>query len=306
MYQVIIDLKKIILKDYNFLYYFLTFIFISTLIFLNYYFKIEKEYIEQYNLPQNWNRVFLYHLLYISSIYGVIFIRKLSGLDCYKFFTLKFLFYINFGVFLIALDAGFPYYFSLTYLFLNTPYYYYMHYIITDSYCIVTTCIPLLLFYFFIQKDSNYFGLGFQKSTFTTYFYVLLVMAPIIYVASLQPDILSYYPRFNKAQIAQNHPLWAYLVAVFEFFYSFDFISTELIFRGFMVIFLSKYASESIILPVAAAYCCIHFGKPCLETISSFVGGYALGLLSYHSQNIWGGVFVHVGIALLMEFFTFF
>ncbi len=53
-------------------------------------------------------------------------------------------------------------------------------------------------------------------------------------------------------------------------------------------------------------YAVCHFGKPVGETISSIFGGYLLGILAYKSRNVWGGVFVHVGVALFMELFGFY
>lgn len=303
--SLFIDLKEVIKRDFKLSYYLLSLIFIASIVFVNYYYNLEKKHIEIYNLPGNWKSVLLYHVLYCFAIYGVIFIRITTKCECSYFKTFKFNLFLNFGVFLIALDAGFPYYQFLTFKYIQTEYYYYLHYIITDIYCIVTTFIPLFIFHYIVDKNTYYYGLQFQKKTFLLYFCILICMAPIVYLAANQTDFLNYYPRFNRAKIALDHPYRTYLLLIFEFFYSLDFISTELIFRGFMVIFLSKYVGQAIILPVAAAYCFIHFGKPYLETLSSLFGGYALGLLAYQTKNIWGGVFVHVGVALLMELFAF-
>ena len=43
------------------------------------------------------------------------------------------------------------------------------------------------------------------------------------------------------------------------------------------------------------------FGKPLGEDISSFWCGLLLGIISYNTQSIWGGLIVHLGIAWLME-----
>jgi len=56
---------------------------------------------------------------------------------------------------------------------------------------------------------------------------------------------------------------------------------------------------------MVAAYAVLHFGKPLGESIGSIFGGYILGIIALYSRNIWGGVFVHGGIALLMEIFAF-
>ena len=48
-------------------------------------------------------------------------------------------------------------------------------------------------------------------------------------------------------------------------------------------------------------YATIHFGRPLGETISSLFGGYILGVLALSTRSIWGGLFIHIGIAWLME-----
>jgi hypothetical protein len=56
---------------------------------------------------------------------------------------------------------------------------------------------------------------------------------------------------------------------------------------------------------MAAAYAVLHFGKPMGEAISSVFGGYILGIIALYGRNIWGGVFIHGGIAFLMEVLAF-
>ncbi|MEO6550749.1 MAG: CPBP family intramembrane glutamic endopeptidase [Ferruginibacter sp.] len=134
------------------------------------------------------------------------------------------------------------------------------------------------------------------------YLIMLLIMAPLIALASTQKDFLQVYPR---AQIIDNIPMqtwqqkWRYLV--FELSYGFDFVSIEIFFRGFLILALANICGSHCIIPVACFYCTIHFGKPMGEAISSFFGGMLLGIVSYNTQSIWGGLLVHVGIAWLME-----
>ncbi len=68
-----------------------------------------------------------------------------------------------------------------------------------------------------------------------------------------------------------------------------------------MILAFVKYAGKHAILPMALFYCTIHFGKPLGECISSFFGGIILGVVTYHTRTIWGGLIVHLGIAWLME-----
>ena len=68
---------------------------------------------------------------------------------------------------------------------------------------------------------------------------------------------------------------------------------------------MTKYLGPQAILPMAAFYCFYHLGKPAGEAISSIFGGYILGIFSYTTKSVWGGVIIHISIALLMEFFAF-
>ena len=63
----------------------------------------------------------------------------------------------------------------------------------------------------------------------------------------------------------------------------------------------AHFVGKDAILPMAAFYCVIHFGKPLPECISSYFGGLLLGILVYKTHTIIGGLIVHLGIAWLME-----
>jgi membrane protease YdiL (CAAX protease family) len=131
---------------------------------------------------------------------------------------------------------------------------------------------------------------------------MLLFMLPLITAASFMGDFLEYYPRASRINIYNpepHHYFW------FEVVYALDFISIEVFFRGFMILAFLKILGPKAIIPTAAFYFSIHFGKPIGETISSFFGGVLLGYLSYRKQSIWGGILVHIGIALLMELGAF-
>jgi membrane protease YdiL (CAAX protease family) len=52
---------------------------------------------------------------------------------------------------------------------------------------------------------------------------------------------------------------------------------------------------------MVVAYALIHFEKPLVEALSSIVGGLVLGIISYRTKSIYGGVILHLGIAFTME-----
>jgi membrane protease YdiL (CAAX protease family) len=96
-----------------------------------------------------------------------------------------------------------------------------------------------------------------------------------------------------------THPLpWKLL---YELSYGIDFVTIEFFFRGFLILAFTRFAGKDAILPVAAFYCSIHFGKPLFECITSYAGGIILGAVVYNTRSIWGGLIVHLGIAWLME-----
>lgn len=159
---------------------------------------------------------------------------------------------------------------------------------------------------FFVWKsfhsNETFYGLSGRKVSFKPYLLMLLIMVPLISVASMQPDFLEAYPKLkNILPLPENaHPAWWYKL-LFELSYGSDFLSIETFFRGFLVIGFARWVGKDAILPMACFYCTIHFGKPLGECISSFFGGLLLGLVSYHTRSVFGGLIVHLGIAWLME-----
>ena len=83
-----------------------------------------------------------------------------------------------------------------------------------------------------------------------------------------------------------------------------DFLTIESFFRGFVVLAFVRYVGKDAILPMAAFYCTIHFGKPLFECITSYLGGIILGVIVYNTRSIWGGFIVHLGMAWLMDLST--
>lgn len=148
-------------------------------------------------------------------------------------------------------------------------------------------------------------GFGFFNFSvnFKTYFSFLLVMLPLVIFASTQSDFLDSYPKLKQGHSTYEEYLSQ--LYVFEPLYLLDFIFVEWFFRGFMVLYFAKYLDKKSILLAALVYCSFHFGKPLLECVSSFFGGYLLGYIVYKTKSIWGGVIVHMGLALMMDAFAF-
>ena len=152
------------------------------------------------------------------------------------------------------------------------------------------------------QKEQGFFGLSTKKFSLLPYFLMLLLMLPLIAAASTQPDFLASYPKMKTIVPLPGgaDPGWLFKL-LFQLSYGSDFFSVEIFFRGFLVVGLMRWAGKDVILPMACFYCTIHFGKPLGECISSYFGGILLGIISYNTKSIYGGLIVHLGIAWLME-----
>lgn len=158
--------------------------------------------------------------------------------------------------------------------------------------------LPVVLVWWLKDRNNQPFYGSKRTASLIPYWWMLLIMFPLIALASTQPDFLQMYP---KARLIRNgdHGILQYML--FEASYGFDFISIEFFFRGFLILSLAELCGKHCIIPMACFYCTIHFGKPMGEAISSFWGGLLLGIISYHTRSIWGGLLVHLGIAWLME-----
>jgi hypothetical protein len=150
------------------------------------------------------------------------------------------------------------------------------------------------------RDPQPFYGTDTRGLQWRPYLLMLLIMVPLIALASTQPDFLKMYPKLKNLSYlgSASSPFNKIL---YELSYGTDFITIELFFRGFLVLAFVRWFGMKAILPMACFYCTIHFGKPMGECISSFFGGTLLGIVTYNTRTIAGGLLVHLGIAWLME-----
>lgn len=153
-----------------------------------------------------------------------------------------------------------------------------------------------------VIKEESWFGIRNRVEDWKPYATMILLMLPLLAFASSQPGFQAVYPQFkNLSGTGNMEPFSWWKILLFEGSYGTDFITIELFFRGFLVLAFVKWMGRDIILPAAVFYCCIHFGKPVAECISSFFGGILLGIIVYHTRSIRGVLAVHLGMAWMME-----
>ena len=309
MLTIIKYLKEFIKSDFNLKVYLGTFLWIGLLVFINYKLDFEDSYIDAYYGKPI--RMFFFFLIegipYFFTLLLVYFFT-----DNKKFLTNKRFWLISIlGFTVLAINRGFYWHNDVAKLISNPYTLKFTKRVLGNLKEIFTVLLPFWLIYRFLLKKemSHFYGIQRKNVHLKPYFIMILIMIPLLYLASLQPDFLRMYPRYKNSGgniiVRHYHANKNLIVAIYELSYAFSFFIVELIFRGFFIFALVKYLGKSVVLPMAVSYCILHFGKPLGETISSFFGGYLLGVIAYKTQNIYGGVLVHIAIALLMELFAF-
>lgn len=128
------------------------------------------------------------------------------------------------------------------------------------------------------------------------------IMIPIVIIASRTGDFDKVYPLFR---IMKKGGLTFIL---YEAYFLGFFIIWEFFFRGFMLFSFSRHLkniNHAIILQ-AVIFAFSHYGKPELETISSFFGALLLGAIIYRTKNIFPAALIHFITALTMDIIAVF
>lgn len=289
--------------------YTLVLLFIAGLITFNYYFDFEDSFIDRfYHTPWRIPLFIAYHGIAYYGVLGIIYLYDKQRITFTKSFLLKSLL----GLFILSIDRSvFPF---LSHPILQAVPHETMRFynkVLNNAYGWFTIVFTFWMVKLWLDRKEDFgiYGLKLKKIDWSMYVPLLLIVIPLVYAGSHLQQFIDYYPLYKKAnglQFANYYRIPEfYSKIIYELFYVTDFLNTELMFRGFLVIGLSKLMGKNVILPMAATYCVLHFGKPMGETISSVFGGYILGIIALYSRNIWGGVFIHGGTAFFMEVFAF-
>ena len=284
----------------------LVFVFIAICIYTNYEYKLYSNYFRVKNYSE-------LGVLKLWGMYAFAFLVPTVIISLFQeenkiLFNKRFIFLGSLGLFLVSIDSS---YYLLKYIKQLIPHdfsgYGFFYSSISNVMSLFTIMIPLFIIYtIFSYFKPELYGLKLNGANLRPYLVLVAIMLPVVFIsAATQEDFTKYYPsydfnRFNGANLPELSK-----ILIFEFCYGFDFISVELMFRGFMVVALSRFVGKDAILPMVACYAFLHFGKPMVETIGSVFGGFGLGILAYKSRNIYGGLIVHLAVAWGMELSAF-
>ncbi|WP_080237475.1 CPBP family intramembrane glutamic endopeptidase [Spirosoma rigui] len=299
------DLRHHLRTDFRPDLYMATALWLSLLLAVNYAFDVEDSYIDAFQNDPRWP--FLYFSLYATAYYGSVWLwttfhrrtdvwrnrgfwlRSSTALVCY------------------ATYAGFYAHNAWSQQLFGGQVFVFLYYCFRNLQSLLTVVLPLYLFYKLVdQYPSGFYGVVPKRKGLALYAILLALMVPLITLASFQPDFLASYPTYKDTSANEffNVPEWV-TALVYELCYGWDFVPTELMFRGFLVIGMSRVLGPGAVLPMVVWYCAIHFGRPLGEAVSSVFGGYLLGVLALSTRSIWGGLLIHIGIAWGMELAAF-
>lgn len=303
MKQIFRYLRQYVSEYFNLRLYITMAIFITVMIAINYYYNFEDSVVDSYSGEPI---QLLYFFLFQATPYYAVCIL-IHQFTPTKDFVFQRGFWVSSftGLLILATDRWF--YFHRELLSFSPNQLDTIIYKCTsnlNSFLIIV--LPLYIFYRLVDDRAlSFYGITKKGVNIKPYFVLLLLVLPLVVGASFSADFLRQYPMYQRtngavAALFLELPEWV-MAMTYEISYALSFFSVELIFRGFLILGLMRYLGSYVILPMVATYAFLHFGKPVGETIGSIFGGYILGVVAYYSRNIWGGVIVHMGLALLME-----
>lgn len=285
-------------REFNLYYFLLILVLLGTMIYLNYWHLLERRFAA--GGKTSWENFAGYYLLYAIPFAAAFFLQLLFFKDCTYFKNYWFWIILVLAPAFFSFRVNFDYQENIIATIWQGDDLKFWTRCINWIVRVFVLLIPVFIIWFIKDRQQQPFYGSRALDSIKPYLLMLLIMVPLIVWASTQKDFLNTYPKAKfLTQLQMGHQKWRYVV--YELCYGFDFVSIEFFFRGFLILSLAKICGQHCIIPMACFYCAIHLGKPMGEAISSFWGGLLLGIVSYNTGSVWGGLIVHLGIAWFME-----
>ena len=158
--------------------------------------------------------------------------------------------------------------------------------------------IPVLVIFLMPGERLRdyFFSVAGLRSKLLVYLALFALIFPVVLAAPrVFPNFYLTYPFYKWANRSPTD-FW-----LWEALYALQFLSLEFFFRGFMLKALRPRFGSGAIFVMVVPYCMIHYGKPMPETLGAIIAGLVLGTLAMRTRSIWGGVILHVAVALTMD-----
>lgn len=299
------EVISFIKSDFDAVSYLYTLTFCGICIFVNYTYNLYDTFLVP-SYSSGWSMLYFsifYMAAYFMVSIPVLIIRKQTAILTQPLYYVKAIFFIV----SFAVVVG-----NFTYQDLKIESFTYLenHFLIRLIFFFKAniTTLPLLIIakYLWDRKEKGLYGLTISNKHIAAYMSLFLFLLPFLAWISFTPDFMRAYPiyRYWWYEGIFHWENWQHTI-IFESVYASFYVITELVMRGALIIGMASILGRHAILPMVAMYCVLHFGKPIGETISSIFGGYILGVLAYQTRHIWGGVIIHIAIALSMEVMGF-
>ena len=143
-------------------------------------------------------------------------------------------------------------------------------------------------------RDYHISFKGFWKHLWI-YVFLFACILPAVLYASTTSAFRHTYPFYRLAN-RSHADLW-----IWEALYGAQFIALEFFFRGFILNGLRRALGSNAVFVMIVPYCMIHYGKPLPETLGAIFAGLILGTMAIRTKSIWGGVLIHIGVAITMD-----
>jgi len=150
------------------------------------------------------------------------------------------------------------------------------------------------------------------------FLWMTLGLLPFVALVSFSTGFRHSYPILNVCSAAVPRSMTRpEALALLEGVYLLNFVAVETLWRGALTLWVlpseARYdatgepstAALTLLLPMAVAYVALHLGKPPVEAIASLGGGWLLGVAALRYRQLWGGAWIHLSMAAMMELFAY-
>lgn len=293
MKKILNIIKQFVREDFDIFRYLLS-IFFLIVFFAVYYSGATKNYLRDNDI--DFSIYYLTQLIFTFIIFYIISLKKAN---------IKTIIFIVFSISILYLNYSSKSFASIIFKEFDLHYslFNWFRQTFINFQKALILILPLIIsFIFQIKHLDNFYGFSRKNFDFKPYLIMLLIMTPLIIIASFDSSFQKMYPRYKPGSAEELGHISTYLsVGLFEATYWLRFLGVEFFWRGLMVLGGVALLGKRAILPAACLYSVWHFGKPMGEAIGAFFGGYILGILAYRTRSIYGGIAIHYGVALLME-----
>ncbi|MFC2123983.1 hypothetical protein ACFLU5_04150 [Bacteroidota bacterium] len=200
MKKIFYALKDHFIRGFKWPFFLFFVSYLSTALIVNYTFDLESGIIGKY-YGQN-IRILFYIMFYGAAYYPVAIVYAITYRDpliLRKGFWIKSLLVIT----LLAFDRSFHYHVEIIRELTGTSYIFWTRSFYQIKSLFTLTIPVLLLFHFFRENNSYYYGMTTKNFDWKPYAVMLAIMAPLIIIASFEPNFYDYYPRFKTNSIPE-------------------------------------------------------------------------------------------------------